>query len=151
MVCAGLRSHHSVLSTGFILVGFYTGLRQWSHPPGGFYLKDYKFWVFPFKSPLIFPAPWTLGAYSTVAVIVEDLGGQRDAIAGLHFCGNVLPHPHAVVLIAGNVQLRVVHLQGLEEANHILLFLFDLQGGRKAQISELRALQLGSCACFNYV
>lgn len=119
-------------------------------------MKDNKFRVFPFlnkehlrgafKSPLIFPAPWTLGAYSTVAVVVEDLGGQRDAVAGLHFCGNVLPHPHAVLLIAGDVQLRVVHLQGLEEANHILLFLFDLQGERKAQISELRALEPGRCA-----
>lgn len=66
----------------------------------------------------------------TVAVLVEDLRGQGDAVAGLLLLRNVLPHPHAVLLIAGDVQLSVVHFEGLKEADHILLLLLDL-GCRK--------------------
>lgn len=69
-----------------------------------------------------------LGAYATVAVLVEDLGRQGDAVAGLHLLGNVGPHPHAVLLVAGDVQLGVVHLESLQEADHILLLLLDLAG-----------------------
>ena len=93
--------------------------------------------------PPAWPRRGSGGAHPAVAVVVEDLGGQRDAVAGLHLRGNVLAHPHAVLLVAGDVQLRVVHLQGLQEAHHILLFLFDLEaeGRRKAQTraAELRA------------
>ena len=71
-----------------------------------------------------------LCTYPTVALFIEDLRGQRDAIGGLLLLGDVLPHPHAVLLVAGDVQLSVVHLKSLQEADHILLLLLDL-GSRK--------------------
>ncbi len=71
-----------------------------------------------------------LRAHPTVALFVEDLRGQGDAVGGLLLRGDVLPHPHAVLLVAGDVQLSVVHLKSLQEADHILLLLLDL-GSRK--------------------
>lgn len=71
-----------------------------------------------------------LGAYAAVAVFVEDLRREGDAVAGLLLHRNVLPHPHAVLLVAGDVQLSVVHFKSLKEADHILLLLLDL-GNRK--------------------
>lgn len=68
--------------------------------------------------------------YTTVVVLVEDLRRQRDAVAGLVLLRNVGPHPHAVLLVAGDVQLGVVHFESLQEADHILLLLLDL--GRDA-------------------
>lgn len=68
------------------------------------------------------------GADPTVAVLIENLWRQRDAVGGFLLLWDVLPHPHAVLLIAGNVQLSVVHLKSLQEAHHILLFLLDLRG-----------------------
>lgn len=76
-----------------------------------------------------------LGAYSAVVVFVEDLRGQGDAVAGLLLHRNILPHPHAVVLVAGDVQLGVVHFKSLEEADHILLLLLDLGGRRIDEIN----------------
>lgn len=73
----------------------------------------------------VFAAP-----YTTVVVLVEDLRRQRDAVAGLVLLRNVGPHPHAVLLVAGDVQLGVVHFESLQEADHILLLLLDL--GRDA-------------------
>lgn len=76
-------------------------------------------------------APLNVSAdpYATVAVLVEDLRRQRDAVAGLVLLRHVGPHPHAVLLVAGNVQLGVVHLESLQEADHILLLLLDLGKG----------------------
>lgn len=65
--------------------------------------------------------------YTTVVVLVEDLRRQRDAVAGLVLLRNVGPHPHAVLLVAGDVQLGVVHFKSLQEADHILLLLLDLR------------------------
>lgn len=63
----------------------------------------------------------------TVALFIEDLRGQWDAIGGFLLLWDILPHPLAVLFIAGNVQLSVVHLQCFQEAQHILLLLFDLE------------------------
>lgn len=99
---------------------------------------------------------WLLGSYSAVVVVVEDLGGQRDSVARFHLSGNILPHPHAVILIAGDVQLGVVHLQSLQEAHHILLFLFDLEGDGEAQRSgsssqaQSRQIETNTCLSFKY-
>lgn len=71
-----------------------------------------------------------LRTYPTVALFVEDLRGQGDAVGGLLLLGDILPHPHAVLLVAGDVQLGVVHLNSLQEADHILLLLLDLGDGK---------------------
>lgn len=63
----------------------------------------------------------------TVALFIEDLRGQWDAIGGFLLLWDILPHPLAVLFIAGNVQLSVVDLQCFQEAQHILLLLFDLE------------------------
>lgn len=65
--------------------------------------------------------------HPTVTLLVEDLRRQRNSIGRLLFFWNILPHPHAVVLITGDVQLSVVHLQSLQEPNHVLLLLLDLE------------------------
>lgn len=78
--------------------------------------------VYHHASLNVFAAP-----YATVVVLVEDLRRQRDAVTGLVLLRNVGPHPHAVLLVAGDVQLGVVHFEGLQEADHILLLLLDLR------------------------
>lgn len=72
-----------------------------------------------------------LCTHPTVALFIEDLRGQRDAVGGLLLHGDVLPHPHAVLLVAGDVQLSVVHFESLQEADHILLLLLDLGEARE--------------------
>ena len=74
-------------------------------------------------------------SYPTVALFVEDLRGQGDAVGGLLLRGDVLPHPHAVLLVAGDVQLSVVHFNSLQEADHILLLLLDLGGIKMSKIN----------------
>lgn len=65
-------------------------------------------------------------AHPTVALFIKNLWREGDAVGRLFLLRDILPHPHAVLLIAGDVQLSVVHLQSIQERNHILLFLLDL-------------------------
>lgn len=76
-------------------------------------------------------------AHPTVALIVENLRREGDAVGWLLFLGDVLPHPHAVVHVAGDVQLGVVHFKSLQETNHILLLLLDLGGRKKYKPSKI--------------
>lgn len=66
--------------------------------------------------------------HPTITLFVEDLWGEGDAVGWLLVLRDVLPHPHAVVLIARDVQWSVVNFKSLQEANHILLLLLDLRG-----------------------
>ena len=72
-----------------------------------------------------------LHAHPTVAIFVEYLRREGDAVSGLLLLRDVLSHPHAVVLVAGDVQLGVVQFQSFQEADHILLLLLDLVGQKK--------------------
>lgn len=79
---------------------------------------------------------WHTLTYPTVALFIEDLRGQRDAVGGLLLLRDILPHPHAVLLIAGDVQRSVVHFKSLQEADHILLLLLDLGSRKKHKFYE---------------
>lgn len=89
-----------------------------------------------------------LRAYPTIALFIEDLRGQGDAVGGLLLVGDILPHPHAVLLVAGDVQLSVVHLNSLQEADHILLLLLDLGGSNINDIRLRLLIQDNKCATF---
>lgn len=81
--------------------------------------------------------------YPTVAIFIENLRGQGDPVGRLLLLRDILPHPHAVLLVAGDVQLSVVHFKSLQEANHILLLLLDLGGRKINNISVERSTLIG--------
>lgn len=54
-------------------------------------------------------------AHPTVALFIKNLRREGDAVGRLFLLWDILPHPHAVLFIAGDVQLCVVHLQSVQE------------------------------------